>query len=132
MRNLLPYYVSRLILATLFGVLFAWAGQPWWLAALLAIAMAAFFVWAPHSGRYVVQPGGGIAPLRRDEQGEAIVRHSARNAFVACVLTLGAVGAYAALAGSALLDAGLLLLPLGAAALAYVATDLWLRRTTHE
>jgi len=53
-----------------------------------------FFLWAPHSGRYVVHPELGVTALRRDEQAQAINDRAARNAFVIMGLALAGLAIY--------------------------------------
>jgi hypothetical protein len=91
MSNLTVYYVSRTLLALVFGVLFLVAGLPWWAAVPITAALIAFFLWAPKSGRYVIQTDRGVAPMQEDEYGREIRNQAARDAFV--VTTLGMAGA---------------------------------------
>ena len=90
--------------------------------------MLAFFIWAPHSGRYSVHPEFGVTALRRDEFTQVINDKAARNAFVASMLAIAAIAIYA---GSIwrgqyfhwfIKDGAVL----GAAT--YFASDLWLRK----
>ena len=71
MRELIPYYVSRAILAALLG----------WLAStvqglLVGILMGGFlyagFIWYAHSGRYLIDTTTPLFPLRRDYRGNVI------------------------------------------------------------
>lgn len=88
------YYVSRLLIAGVFAALFYLAGASWWLALLVGLMAAAWFLYAPRSGRYRVNPEGGMLALQRDERGEWINDRAARNAFVALGLALGALNIY--------------------------------------
>jgi hypothetical protein len=66
----------------------------WWSGALVAVAAMAFFLWAPGSGRYLVEPEGGTNPLRLDERTAAIRDHAARDGFVVLMLSLAALVLY--------------------------------------
>jgi hypothetical protein len=91
MSKLSVYYASRMLLALVFGGLFLAAGLPWWAAVPITAAMIAFFLWAPKSGRYVVQSNRGATPMRADEYGQTVRNQAARDAFI--VTTLGVAGA---------------------------------------
>jgi len=122
------YLASRAAIAAIFGIAFGFAGLPWWAAALLGVAVLAFFAVAPWSGRYVVQPQGGIAPLRSDERARAIRDKATRNAFV---LTIFGVAGLVLVYGL-ILDAPVPVATLGGilglAAIAYAVSDVCLRR----
>ena len=70
-RELVPYYVSRAMLAILFGYLVATGGSVW-VGLLLGVAMFAGFIWYAHSGWYLLELSTPLYPLRRDKRGEAI------------------------------------------------------------
>jgi ABC-type antimicrobial peptide transport system permease subunit len=71
-RELLPYYVSRLVLSSLFGVVFALSAGSWWMGLAAGLLVFAGFIWYAHSGHYMIDPSRPLAPLRRDERGKAI------------------------------------------------------------
>lgn len=123
------YYISRVSLAVGMGAIAWMAGSPWWAALATAVIVGGLFLWAPHSGRYTVQPAKGATPLRRDEQGRQIMLVAARNALVASILTLAGGMLYAALAEITTMPVSLLGLPLGIAAASYIASDMWLRHS---
>jgi hypothetical protein len=127
MNKLWSYYLTRLLLAGIFGAFFVITGTPWWGGALVTLSLGALFVWAVHSGRYVVQPDGGVAPLRRDEQGQAIAAQSARNAFVVCALAIGAIIVYSGIVGVTQVPVALLNVVLTAAVITYFVSDVLLR-----
>lgn len=123
------YYVTRTALSVVFGGLLVFMGLPWWGALLASLGMWAFFLWAPHSGRYVVRSQNGVTPLRRDERAKAIRDQAARNALVATVLTLSAVIIYFGLFAPADVPVPIVSLVLVLGMLAYFASDFWLRRS---
>ena len=86
MRGLSRYYLSRALVSAVLASLVALAGAPWWGAVLAGIVLFAFFIWAVRSGRYVVRPDHGAAPLRTDEYTRAIRDRATRHAFAALML----------------------------------------------
>ncbi len=128
MNDMRSYYVSRMVVGLGFGISFYLSGAVWWQAALVGGAAVAWFLWAPHSGRYRVAPELGVAALRRDERSQGINDRAARNAFVGVMLATGAMAVYAGAAAQTQVSARALnwLLILGAAL--YYASDFWLRR----
>ena len=128
-KRLMPYYLSRVIIALGFGALFYASGSSLLMAAAISGTLIALFLWAPLSGWYAVHPEFGATALRRYECTQAINDKAARNAFVICMLATGAASIYYASAGMALIPTGMLriLLLLGIAS--YYFSDLWLRRT---
>ena len=127
-KKLLPYYISRSIISAAFGVVFYATGSPLWSALLMGAVMLAFFIWAPHSGRYSVHPEFGVTALRRDEFTQVINDKAARNAFVASMLAIAAIAIYAGSMGAVRISTGLLKMVLVLGATTYFASDLWLRR----
>jgi hypothetical protein len=119
------YYISRAIVAIVFGSLFALAGSPWWLALLIGMAAFAWFLYAPHSGRYAVHPELGVTALRRDERTQVITDKAAKNAFVVIVLALVAAAAYF----GAAVPAAAIHWTLVLGVIIYFASDFWLRRS---
>ena len=93
MHGMAWYYSSRAILTILFACLLALAGMEWWMAILMGVIIFAFFLWAPHSGRYAVHPEFGVAALRRDERTQTINDKAARNAFVITAFAIAGIGA---------------------------------------
>ena len=122
------YLASRAAVAAVFGITLGFAGLPWWAAALLGAVALAFFAVAPWSGRYVVQPQGGIAPLRSDERARAIRDKATRNAFVLAILGVAVL----VLVYGLILDAPVPIAALGGilglATIAYAVSDACLRR----
>jgi hypothetical protein len=129
MTGMTRYYVSRIVFAIALGLLFAFTGSPWWMAALIGGLALAFFLWAPQSGRYVVQPERGGTALRRDERTQVINDKAARNAFVISMLSLAAIEVYFGAFAPALVPVALLNLVLALGVLTYFASDAWLRRS---
>lgn len=129
MKGLTWYYVTRLALVALWLLVAEVAGLPVWLSAPTAVAVAAYFVWLPQSGRYVIRQDRPLAPVRRDERSQAISDRAATWAFVVQTL-LAAAG----IVWGALLyqqeSASSLGLVLAAGMLTYVAARAWLDRTS--
>jgi len=94
MTGMRAYYSSRALISIAFGTLFVLTGSPWWMGLLMGALAFGFFLWAPHSGRYVVHPELGVTALRRDEQAQAINDRAARNAFVVMGLALAGLAIY--------------------------------------
>lgn len=82
-----PYLITRALFAAALGYLAARSGT-WWMGEPIGLAAMAFFLWAPHSGRYWVESNEGLAPLRLDERTQSIRDRAARNAFVAVTFAL--------------------------------------------
>ena len=122
------YLASRAAIAAVFAIAFGFAGLPWWAAALLGVAVLAFFAVAPWSGRYVVQPQGGIAPLRSDERARAIRDKATRNSFVLTILGVASLVLIYGLILDAPVPVAALGGNLGLAAIAYAVSDLYQRR----
>jgi hypothetical protein len=94
MKGMSLYYVSRAIVSIVFGGLFYLSGSPLWTAIMIGSAAFAWFLWAPHSGRYAVHPELGITALRRDEHTQQINDHAARNAFVVLGMAIAILSIY--------------------------------------
>ncbi len=129
MTGMSRYYVSRAVIATAFGALFALTGSSWWVAVLIGLLVFAFFLWAPRSGRYAVHPELGVTALRRDERTQTINDKAARNAFVASMLALGALIIYFGAFAPTTVPIAVLKLILALGAMTYFVSDLWLRRS---
>ena len=93
MTGMKSYYVSRALISIAFGVLFA-ADSTWWTGILVGTLAFAWFLLAPHIGRYSVHPEFGITALRRDERAQVINDKAARNAFIISMLALGGIIVY--------------------------------------
>jgi 1,4-dihydroxy-2-naphthoate octaprenyltransferase len=123
------YYLSRALISAAFGGLLAMTGSPWWTSALVGAATFALFLWAPLSGRYVVDPARGATALARDERAQAIVGKASRNAFVVTICLVAALTLFYGAINPGDVPVNALGLVLFFGALTYYATDLWLRRT---
>ena len=129
MTGMRAYYISRAFISVALGLLLVLGGLPWWTGVAAAVLAFGWFLAAPRTGRYAVLPELGATALRRDERGAAINNAAARNAFVACMLAVAGIIAYA---GAAALDGVPVavlqwLLILGVAI--YFASDVWFRRS---
>lgn len=129
MTTMMPYYISRGLVALAFGVLFVLTGSPWWTGVLIGIVALAWFMWAPHSGRYAVHPEFGVTALRRDERTDSINDKAGRNAFVISMLVLGLAALYYGAVAPAAVPVTVLKAVLILGALVYFVSDSWLRRT---
>jgi hypothetical protein len=127
MTGMKSYYVSRAIISIAFGALFA-TGSTWWTGILVGTLAFAWFLLAPHIGRYSVHPEFGITALRRDEHTQVINDKAARNAFVISMLALGGIivyfGAFALTSVPTAVFKWLLILSV----LIYYLSDFWLRK----
>jgi uncharacterized membrane protein YhdT len=124
------YVVSRAVLAAILGVALCAGGMPWWGAVAAGGLALVFFLVVLRSGRYVVQDRDGLAPLRRDERSRAIRDKAARNSFVLTILSLaGLTIAYGLILCTAVPVAALGGI-LALSVLVYVASDLYLRRSS--
>lgn len=128
MSGLRSYYVSRTVVALGFGLLFYLGGATGWQAALVGGAAIAWFLWAPHSGRYHVDPSLGVTALQRDERGQAITDQAGRNAFVGLMLAVLAIAVYAAASGVTQVPAAAVSWLMILGGLVYFGSDFWLRR----
>ena len=125
---MLPYYVSRTIFSAAFGVLLYVTGSPLWSSVLMSGLILAFFLWAPHSGRYSVHPEFGITALRRDEFTQVINEKAARNAFIVSMLVIATIAIYSGSIGMINISLRFMKMVLIIGALTYFASDLWLRK----
>ena len=71
-KELVPYYLSRAVISTMFGIIALKSSGLWWLGLGMALFMLAGFIWYANSGRYLIEPSTPLTPLRRDERGNAI------------------------------------------------------------
>jgi hypothetical protein len=126
---MIPYYLSRIILSAAFGLLLFITGSPFWMVILISGLILAYFLWAPHSGRYSVHPDLGVTALRRDERTQAINDKAARNAFIISMLTVGAIAIYFGLFGAINISISVLNIVLIIGVLTYFVSDLWLRKS---
>lgn len=123
------YYVSRILIAWIFAALFYAVGSSWWVALLVGVMATAWFLYAPHSGRYQVDPGRGVTALGRDERSQWINDKAARNALVVLGLALGGLNIYfGTIAGSATVPIEWTRWLLAGAAAVYLLSDIVLRR----
>jgi hypothetical protein len=129
MNGMLRYYISRAILSAALGALLAITGLQWWIALLAGIAAFAFFLYAPRSGRYAVNPELGVTALRRDERTQLINAKAAVNAFVITILAMGGIAIYFGAIVSAAVPVIAISLTMLIAILTYFVSDFWLRRS---
>ncbi|MCL4560871.1 MAG: hypothetical protein M1281_09685 [Chloroflexi bacterium] len=122
------YYLSRALFAIILAALMAAFGLIWWGAALIGLAIFAGFVVVGRSGRYVVDPKGGAAPMRRDELGQEINRRAGLSGFVTLILGLGALTIYYGGIAHSSVPVNLLEALLVLGLLAYILTDYRLRK----
>lgn len=70
-REFLPYYISRLILSSIFSVLMLGFN---WKALILTLVFFCLFLLYLHSGWFHVDLTNPFLPLRRDSRGQLIQR----------------------------------------------------------
>jgi len=122
------YYISRGLIAILFGGLVYWFGGSILAGVLSAAAILAVFVYLPRSGRYRVNPEKGVSPMRRDEWSQNVNRRSGLYAWVVVTIAGSALVLYYGLISPGNVPLGMVgaLLLLGV--LTYYVSDFWLRR----
>jgi 1,4-dihydroxy-2-naphthoate octaprenyltransferase len=125
----MSYYLSRALISATLGGLLAMTGSSWWVAALVGAAAFVLFLWAPVSGRYVVDPERGATALGRDERSQAIVGKASRNAFAVTIFLLAVLTLYFGVINPGSVPIHTLSLVLFLGALTYFVSDLWFRRT---
>ena len=72
-REFLPYYVSRFILSSIFGILMLGIN---WKALILTLVFFGLFLLYLHSGWFSVDLTNPLLPLRRDSRGQLIQRRA--------------------------------------------------------
>lgn len=82
-KEFLPYYISRLILSTVFSIL-VWGFT--WTAALMSIVFFGLFLLYLHSGWFSIDMRNPFFPLRRDAHGQVIQRKALIFAVVLSLL----------------------------------------------
>lgn len=92
-------YVTRLAIVALWVVVAMVGGLPLWASVSPAVAMIAYFVWLPRSGRYVLHEDQPLAPMRRNERTQAISGRAAAWAIAVETLLMGMGMVWAALSG---------------------------------
>jgi hypothetical protein len=123
------YYISRILIAWIFAALFYLLGADWWVALLVGVLLTAWFLYAPRSGRYQVDPQRGTTALQRDERSQWINDKAARNAGVLLGLALAALNIYfGTIAGAASIPIEWTSWLLAGAAAVYLISDFVLRR----
>ncbi|TFH32415.1 MAG: hypothetical protein E4G99_12765 [Anaerolineales bacterium] len=121
------YMLTRATIALGLGLLIGWKTF-WWSGLLVGAAALAFFLWAPVSGRYVVDRERGAKALARDERTQAIVGTASRNAFVTTLLSAAALTLYFGVINPGEVPVNALSFVVALGLLTYFASDLWLRR----
>jgi|GEM_PF-2002081 len=122
------YYLSRLLLALFFGVLFLFMGASCGFAGGTAvlITLVSWFR-TPKSGRYVVNPGKGVRAIQRDARMQQIVDKAGRNGFIALNLLFLGLAAYTKIAGIDSIPTFIIALMIGAGFGVYLISDIILR-----
>lgn len=128
MKLPLSYYVSRLMLALFFGMLFLLMGASWWFACG-TVALITLVSWfrTPNSGRYVVNPEKGVRAIQRDQRTQQVVDKAGRNGFIALNLLFLGLVAYTKIAGIDSVPTFIIALMLGAGFGVYLISDIILR-----
>jgi len=128
MRGMKWYYVSRALFAAALGAVLVLGGSAWWIGAAAGTLALAWFLAAPHVGRYTVHPDHGATALRRDERGAAINSSAARNGFVVSMLAIAGIIIYVGAFAMDGVPAPVLQWLLALGVVTYYASDFWLRR----
>jgi hypothetical protein len=127
--SLRKYFLSRSLIAVIFGLMFIFLGATWWIGLFAGLLALAVFIWAPRSGRYVrqIQKNGQIK-LAHDENTRAIADKAARNGFVICIITLAGLALYFWKSGIETISMNYLYAVLWAGLLTFTVSDLMMRR----
>ena len=126
MRN---FYISRVIIALIFGALFIMIGAQWWMGITASTIALLGFLWAPRSGRYVKQVGAdGQTRLAHDEHTRSITDKAARNGFVTGMISLAAINLYYWKTGFETVPIELTQFVLIVGAITYAVSDIFIRR----
>ena len=89
-RKWLPFYLSRALIAALLGWVIAASSGLAWMGIVLGLLVFVGFIYYLHSGRYIVDEGHPLFPLRRDDRAETIrnnalvARSAARRSGLLC------------------------------------------------
>ncbi len=129
MKGMSLYYLSRAIVSIVFAGVFYFSGSTWWMAILVGSIAFAWFLIAPHIGRYTVHPEFGIIALRRDEHSQQINDHAARNGFVILGIAVAILSIYFGTFLQTDIPARILNYALILGVVTYFATDFRLRKT---
>ena len=121
MKELTRYHLTRAPFAAALGALIVGLGQPWYLGVAVGLGVLIFFLWAPHSGRYLVR--SGVAPMRRDERTRAVAGAAARFAFGVTTLALAGLTLFLYLADRPDVPAPALLGIIALGWIAYLAAE---------
>lgn len=129
MNSMRNYYISRTVVAILFGMLFMLLGAEWWMGLLAGLLALAGFAWAPRSGRYVMETGqDGQVKLVHDENTRAIADKAARNGFVVSMLLLAVLSLYFWRTGQETIQIQYLQAVLVSGLLTFAISDIVIRR----
>lgn len=128
MSNMRAYYISRFVVVLVLVAAFLLLGARWWQAGLIGFVALVYFLWAPLSGRYTVDPKEGATALQRDERTKGIRDRAARNAWVLMTLVGAGTAVYYGYLGQELIPLQVLSGLLALGMIAYFASDVWLRR----
>jgi hypothetical protein len=128
MTGMKAYYISRAIISMAFGTLFLLTGSSWWTGILVSLLAFAWFLMAPHIGRYSVHPEFGVTALRRDELTQVINDKAARNAFIVSMLALGGTILYFGTLSLTSVSIAVFKWILILGVVVYYVSDFWLRK----
>ena len=93
------YYLSRALVAIVFGALWVALGSSWWAGVLAGAAAFGLFLLAPRTGLYAVHPELGVTALAADERTRTVQDKAARIAFQLTIPALAAAEIYFSWAG---------------------------------
>lgn len=94
------YYLSRALVALVFGAIWVAFGSTWWVGVVAGAAAFGLSLLAPRTGLYAVRPGLGVTALALDERTRTVQDKAARIAFQLTIPALAGVEVYFGWAGS--------------------------------
>lgn len=129
-KELWGYYITRSLL------ILAWVGLMFLLKARHEIIlfgvllMTGFYLWLPHSGRYVLRVDKPFSPLASDERERMISLQAAAYAFAVLVILLAASVIWSGLCGRDMLPVELVSTIMAIGLITQFIVSLWLHRKT--
>ncbi len=127
-RELRWYYVTRGLIVLAWVALMVLVGARFEIILLGVLAMGAFYLWLPHSGRYLIRTDKPLAPLQRDERERMIAWQAGSYAFAVLTALLTAAVLGAGLRRQGTLSVDLISVILGVGMTIWFAAAFWLRR----
>ncbi|MGC8786846.1 MAG: hypothetical protein ACP5Q1_05415 [Anaerolineae bacterium] len=129
-KELYGYYVTRGLL------ILAWIGlmillkARWEIVLFGVLFMVGFYLWLPHSGRYVIRADKPFSPLASDERERVISFQAAAYAFAVLVILLAAAVIWSGLHNQDRLSVELVSTIMAIGLITQLIVSLWLHRKT--